>query len=606
MNFNKFVISSLLLLPAIFVKAQTKFPGGVPGYATPNASLYVDVPTPETAALGKYGDVGVSYFTGNPNISIPLYNLTVRNVTMPITLDYDATGVMINNLPTWAGQNWTLNVGGVITRTVKGRYDEWVYPDQYIPYPTPNYFQCHNKLKELLGNSSNSYSALKNELMYNYNDLAPDEYTFHFMGKSGKFYMDDTGSWRVQSDDNLEIIFDCNKSSNFISPLFSKYPNSYPSKVAQPKTIAGFIIRDDEGNEYQFGYDRSAIEYTTNFWNMSRLENNEAWHAMSWYLSKVTDKYGNVLFKLDYTRGAYVIQVFNSYYDDTVREKVSGLLGPSDKYSVNNIDFPYTFSISSPVYLNKITAMNDISVNFLNSNVPDAMGTDSLYKALFANYHGKSPLYDKLVSMVHLWNPLYSSGAFYYLQQKDDSLSSFRYNPTKDDEFNVLSYARIKSLAYMLVSCKGENSSPMLCYSFRSSVVNRRLKLDSLMVQNRMGTATSNDPGLLGVYRFKYNQFEKLPEDYLSSKVDHWGYYNGNPYKDTLWQIKPDLESVRNPNFEYTQIGILKELEYPTGGACVFEYEPNDYSCKLTSDRQSIEQNSGLGGGAKNKVNQTL
>ena len=222
---NKITLTILSALTATLIYAQAKFPGGSPGYFTPNPSSFVDVPAPEAASLGKYGDVGVSYFTGNPNISIPLYNLTVRDVNMPITLDYESSGVRVNSLPTWAGQNWTLNVGGVITRIVKGRYDEWIYPRQMQLPDAVNYFQCHDKLKELLGKNDN-YKSLKNAAVYNYHDLAPDEYTFHFMGKSGKFFLDDTGSWRVQSDDNLEVIFDYNKSTNFISPLFAKYPKT--------------------------------------------------------------------------------------------------------------------------------------------------------------------------------------------------------------------------------------------------------------------------------------------------------------------------------------------------------------------------------------------
>ena len=31
-----------------------------------------DIPTPNAAELGRYGDVPVSYFTGNADISIPL------------------------------------------------------------------------------------------------------------------------------------------------------------------------------------------------------------------------------------------------------------------------------------------------------------------------------------------------------------------------------------------------------------------------------------------------------------------------------------------------------------------------------------------------------
>ena len=128
MKIQRIIVNSILLLFAIGGNAQLKFPGAEPGYKTPNPRAFVDVQSPSATSLGKYGEEDVSNFTGNPHISIPLYTLNVRDVKMPITLDYDAAGVMPNSLPSYAGQNWTLNVGGVITRTVKGRYDEWIYP----------------------------------------------------------------------------------------------------------------------------------------------------------------------------------------------------------------------------------------------------------------------------------------------------------------------------------------------------------------------------------------------------------------------------------------------------------------------------------------------
>ena len=168
---NRIFLTIISVFTATLLYAQAKFPGGAPGYFTMNPASFVDVPAPETASLGKYGDVGVSYFTGNPNISIPLYNITVRDIDMPITLDYESSGVRVNGLPTWVGQNWTLNVGGVITRTVKGRYDEWVYPRQMQLPNALNYFQCHDKLQELLIKNDN-YASLKNEVLYSYYDFA--------------------------------------------------------------------------------------------------------------------------------------------------------------------------------------------------------------------------------------------------------------------------------------------------------------------------------------------------------------------------------------------------------------------------------------------------
>ncbi len=53
-----------------------------PGFASPNA-----------AALGKYGDIPVSYHTGVPEISIPLYTITEGSLSVPISLSYHSSGI---------------------------------------------------------------------------------------------------------------------------------------------------------------------------------------------------------------------------------------------------------------------------------------------------------------------------------------------------------------------------------------------------------------------------------------------------------------------------------------------------------------------------------
>lgn len=184
----------------------------------------IEVPTPNAASLGKFGDIPVSYHTGSPGISVPLYTLSVRGVDMPISLDYDASGVQMNCLPSWTGHNWTLQAGGIITRHVEGRYDEYKYPTQMtrlFGYDPENYFEHSSRLTELLEDETDGYSRLKNQLVYNYYDLSPDIFSFSFMGKTGKFFMDHTGNWVVCSDENLDVLFDPNDNSNFIYPFIS-------------------------------------------------------------------------------------------------------------------------------------------------------------------------------------------------------------------------------------------------------------------------------------------------------------------------------------------------------------------------------------------------
>ena len=82
--------------------------------------LIPSIPSPTAANLGLYGDIPVSYYTGTPNISIPLYEIKGKQVTVPITLSYHPSGIRPEIHPGPTGLGWTLHAGGVITRTVRG------------------------------------------------------------------------------------------------------------------------------------------------------------------------------------------------------------------------------------------------------------------------------------------------------------------------------------------------------------------------------------------------------------------------------------------------------------------------------------------------------
>jgi hypothetical protein len=92
------------------VQAQTEMPKVIP--LAPNA-----------AALAKYGEIPVSYHTGTANVSIPLYTLQSGDIQFPIELSYHTGGIRVNELAGWTGLGWTLNAGGVVTRTLMDKDD---------------------------------------------------------------------------------------------------------------------------------------------------------------------------------------------------------------------------------------------------------------------------------------------------------------------------------------------------------------------------------------------------------------------------------------------------------------------------------------------------
>lgn len=206
-----------------------------------------EAPTPNAASLGKYGDIPISYPNGNISLTIPIYTMSSRELEMPISLSYNAAGVNLNTLPSWTGENWALNAGGVITRQVNGEPDEWVCPTELAYHnQVHNYFESYNIIPNMV--KTNNYQGLIDDELFaakeeaykfglKRHDYQPDIFTFNVMGKSGKFYLDDDGFWRVACDENMEVIYDYIKNyqhrANDVTPIdlfkeffFSKGPEN--------------------------------------------------------------------------------------------------------------------------------------------------------------------------------------------------------------------------------------------------------------------------------------------------------------------------------------------------------------------------------------------
>ncbi len=88
-------------------------------------------PSPNAASLGMYGNIPVGHYTGIPRINIPLYEIISGNIHLPVGLSYHASGIKVAQESSWVGLGWTLNAGGVITRSVRGWDDFGWVPEGY-------------------------------------------------------------------------------------------------------------------------------------------------------------------------------------------------------------------------------------------------------------------------------------------------------------------------------------------------------------------------------------------------------------------------------------------------------------------------------------------
>src|SRR5215472_12584979 len=65
-------------------------------------------PSPNAASIAKFGDIPVSPYTGTSDVSIPIYTIQAKGVTVPITLDYHTGGIRLNEESGWVGLGWAL------------------------------------------------------------------------------------------------------------------------------------------------------------------------------------------------------------------------------------------------------------------------------------------------------------------------------------------------------------------------------------------------------------------------------------------------------------------------------------------------------------------
>ncbi len=89
-------------------------------YSQPTNSYVGDIApaSPNAGSLGKYVDIPVSYHTGVPKTSIDIFNVQNGGLSLPITLNYHASGIRVGEMASWVGLGWTLQSGGMITRTI--------------------------------------------------------------------------------------------------------------------------------------------------------------------------------------------------------------------------------------------------------------------------------------------------------------------------------------------------------------------------------------------------------------------------------------------------------------------------------------------------------
>jgi YD repeat-containing protein len=176
MQIVKTVAVSLALMGILTAKAQQP--------SRELLNLKVVPPSPNVAALGKFGEIPVGTYTGTPSVSVPLWSEQVGGFNLSLSLSYHAGGVRVEEIAPSTGQGWSLSgaASGSVSRTTRGLPDD--QPERgwlALPALPQDIFDLNNPV--------NAENLTKGAY-----DSEADLFYFNFNGLSGKFFLDKNGA----------------------------------------------------------------------------------------------------------------------------------------------------------------------------------------------------------------------------------------------------------------------------------------------------------------------------------------------------------------------------------------------------------------------------
>ena len=263
----------------------------------PVGGTRTDPPSPTAASLGKFGDIPVSLYSGTPNISIPLYEVKSRHLSVPISLSYHASGVKVGEIAGWTGLGWTLNAGGAITRTVKALPDDnkadgsqgdggYLYTSGLL---TDSVWNAFEPLAPPIGASVTYLDWALGQTV----DPEPDLFFFNVSGQAGKFVMTSFQPQDVYLIPSQKVLVTPTKGIITIG-------------VTSVDVIESWEVKTADGITYIFGKNVPDIGYETSTNQTLKLQpppdNNAAgFFISSWYLMRMEAANGDDFIDFKYS-----------------------------------------------------------------------------------------------------------------------------------------------------------------------------------------------------------------------------------------------------------------------------------------------------------------
>jgi hypothetical protein len=543
--------------------------------------------SPRAASLGVFGQIPVGNYTGTAEVNVPLYVIMYKELSVPISLNYHASGVKPDLFPGPVGLGWALQCGGVITRVVRGTPD-------YGPPPVNESAGSGEitMVEDPRGNQNwSSESFLKEYIINDYlvdGKSNPDEFYFNINGHSGRFYIDHTDTFRIQSTSG-EVFFINQITKGGLSGEFARLPQTikraswerdYDPYVQFERIISGFEMIDTKGIKYVFGKSINAIEFSRPGFNgyIDNYSPDNYIQPMSWFLISIESPNG---YKIDFTyeKETYITKNrFTDYGKMIINGTSKSLTGARtvDGLKANMINGCYLKEITFP--LGKISFQNSIASeqldyddksifyphNSIKVGNPDTYmddGANTDYYTRFEDYND-----------VHRANTKKLYGKAFSVEDTDSVVVRNRFIPHKVDGFEVFDAngQRIKKIEFKYTKDK-----------------EIRLKLLTVDLYGKTNDEKQQ-------YSFEYNK--RKMSFYLRVAGDHYGFDNSNflldPNFENTIKNNPDIfSSLKRPDPSLCSSEMLEKIIYPTKGYTLLEYEAHEYGSQYKTWPFRVEAN---------------
>lgn len=286
----------------------------------------------------KYGKIGASLYTGTVNYSIPVFTYKDKDFELPVAITYSTNGFRTNHKSGILGHGWSLSVGGMITREIKGIPDEMsvatgIENGKFDSHTFYGYKFIDGGFDsfEVVPLNTTSQTVMPGGIRKEgseivYYETEPDIYSFNFLGYRGCF----------------ERKFECGENG---FRLFNLADNSKGLKV---DVVADDFISmvDEKGYIYGFTKVSSSTRGSLGFSEGPQTNSYNEGVVLGWHLNNIVAPNGRFIkFNISPVTNDYNYSVATSYYE-AMLTNAQGTISKDvrtnrqcDSYHIDSISF---------------------------------------------------------------------------------------------------------------------------------------------------------------------------------------------------------------------------------------------------------------------------